>query len=117
MSTNHGSTGSSEPPAELAEAIGRIASNWAALEFVLDMFVAVFFHMAGGSQKLPTIPISSLKQKSDMMKACLRDFPPLAPYRDKARGLLSRIHHLSNDRNFVLHGMLWTDVPDSAGPL
>jgi hypothetical protein len=86
-------------------AIGMIVTNWSFVENSLDHWTALTFHDFGGSDIEAEMP-RMFGRKVKFLSKCFKRIEKLAPYRDDAAKVLSRIVELSDLRHYIVHGVL-----------
>jgi hypothetical protein len=97
----------------LSLGVGQLVIEWAFVEQVLDMCIAVIYHHAGGKHIDPIIP-RSVKRKVRFLKLCFKTIKAAAPFKDEALPLLSEAKTLAHTRHTVVHGVL-SEYDDATG--
>lgn len=87
----------------LYTAVGQMTIRWAGLELVLDDLVRNIFPISEASDT--EIP-RSLKRKVNFLKRTMDTTPRLAPFWEDGRALARRIKKGSEDRNWIIHGVV-----------
>lgn len=99
----------------LCGAIGYICQNWAMLEQVLDMCIAMIYHDIGGRAEInPEIP-RSFKMKVRFLKHAFSRLEPIKKYKEEATEILREAKILSKARNDLVHGAITSLTPNKDG--
>lgn len=87
-------------------ALGYIQANWASMEQMFDMWIALIYHdLAGRTLIEKRLPLS-FKNKVKFLKRSFRNIAELKQYADEAIPLLTRAKALARPRNDLTHGAL-----------
>lgn len=105
-----------EPPDDLKQlyyAIGKMVTNWALVEYTLDMCIAIIFSSYWGSElNNYQMPIS-LRNKIIFWRKTLNNIDSLLQFKDEGLEHIKKVSNLKNIRHNMVHSILIDSKPNS----
>ena len=92
-------------------ALGYIQANWAQMEQMFDMWIALVYHELGGRDSIDSRLPLSFKSKVKFLKRSFGRISALNEYAQDALPLLQRAKALAGKRNDLVHGALTAQEP------
>jgi hypothetical protein len=105
-----------DPPDDLKQlycAIGRLVTNWALVEYTLDMCIAIIFSSYWGSELNNYEMPVTLKKKIIFWRKALKNIDSLLPFKDEGLELITKVSNLKNKRHDMVHSILIDSKPNS----
>jgi hypothetical protein len=92
-------------------AIGKIAADWGAIDYALDMLVSVAVRRVSPPAEFPR----ALRRKMRFLRSAFDGVPLLEPFAGEGCNTLARINAIKRDRHKVVHGVVLETAMNDLG--